>query len=46
MFQKGTSGSDLGMLALDEDQTSTLLLQEEFAESNAALSPDGRWIAY
>ena len=37
---------DLGMLALDGDGTVTPLLQEEFTERNAALSPDGRWIAY
>ena len=38
--------ADLGMLALDGDGTVTPLLQEEFTERNAALSPDGRWIAY
>ena len=39
-------GSDLGMLTLDGDGTVTPLLQEEFTERNAALSPDARWIAY
>ena len=39
-------GGDLGMLTLDGEETVTLLLQEEFNERNAALSPDGRWIAY
>ena len=39
-------GSDLGVVALDGDGTVTVLLQREFTERNAALSPDGRWIAY
>ena len=39
-------GFDLGVVALDGDGTVSLLLQEEFTEQNAALSPDGRWIAY
>ncbi len=34
------------MVALDGDGTVNLLLQEGFNERNAALSPDGRWIAY
>ncbi len=37
---------DLGILSLEGERTSTLLLDTEFAERNAALSPDGRWIAY
>ena len=40
------SGSDIGMLALDGDRSSTPLLESEFNERNASLSPDGRWIAY
>ena len=39
-------GSDLGVVALDGDGTVTLLLEEEFVERNAALSPDGRWLTY
>ena len=47
VFEDRTSGrGDIGMLALDGDRSSTLLLQGEFAERNASLSPDGRWIAY
>ena len=34
------------MLTLDGERPSTLLLQGAFAERNASLSPDGRWIAY
>ena len=37
---------DLGVVTLDSRGTVSLLLQEEFSERNAALSPDGRWIAY
>ena len=37
---------DLGMLSLEGARTSTLLLHDEFNERNAALSPDGRWMAY
>ena len=37
---------DLGVVALDGDGTVRPLLQGEFIERNAALSPDGRWIAY
>ena len=36
----------LGMLTLEGDRASTVLLDEEFAERNASLSPDGRWVAY
>ena len=36
----------LGMLTLEGDRASTVLLDEEFAERNASLSPDGRWMAY
>ncbi len=34
------------MLTLDGDRTPTPLLNTEFIERNAALSPDGRWMAY
>ena len=39
-------GRDLGVVALDGDGTVMPLLQEEFNVGIAALSPDGRWIAY
>ncbi len=39
-------GADLGVVVLDGDGTVSPLLQEEFSERNAALSPDGRWLAY
>jgi len=41
-----SSGFDLGLLSLEGERTSTLLMETEFTERNAALSPDGRWIAY
>ena len=34
------------MLTLDGDRTATLVIDGEFDERNAALSPDGRWLAY
>ena len=40
------AGSDLGLLEPDGDGTIVPLLNEPFVERNAALSPDGRWIAY
>ena len=36
----------LGMLTLDGDRTPTVLLDEEWNENGATLSPDGRWMAY
>ena len=40
------TNADLGMLTLEGDRTFTLLLDEEYVERHAALSPDGRWLAY
>ena len=37
---------NLGILSLEGERISTLLMETEFAEYNAALSPDGRWMAY
>ena len=34
------------MLLLEGERISTLLMETEFSERNAALSPDGRWMAY
>ena len=38
--------SRLGMLSLEGERAPTLLLDTEFSERNATLSPDGRWMAY
>ena len=46
VFEDRSDGVNIGMLALDGDRSSTLLLQGGFPERNASLSPDGRWIAY
>ena len=46
VFEDRTDGTDLGMLALEGDRTSALLLNEEFRSADATLSPDGRWLAY
>ena len=43
---RNSPGRDLGMLSLEGERISTLLLETEFSERNAALSPDGRWMAY
>ncbi len=41
-----TTSIDLMQLALDGSRRVTPLLQTKFAEQNAAVSPDGRWLAY
>ena len=41
-----SAGSDLWLLPLGGDDKPQALLQTEFNESQARLSPDGRWIAY
>ena len=46
VFEDRRLGRDLAMLSLEGERTSTLLLNTEFTERNAALSPDGRWMAY
>jgi len=44
--QRGGGDGEIGMLNVDGERTSFLLLEGNFAERNAALSPDGRWLAY
>ena len=46
VFEFRTGDSDLGALSLGGDRTTTVLLDTAAAERNAALSPDGRWLAY
>ena len=46
VFEDRNSGHDLGLQSLEGERISTLLLETEFMERNAALSPDGRWMAY
>jgi len=43
---RDSPGRNLGILSLEGERISTLLLETEFTERNAALSPDGRWMAY
>ena len=43
--QRPATGSDLLLLSMD-DRTVRPLLATRFSESAAAVSPDGRWIAY
>jgi serine/threonine-protein kinase len=42
----GDSQCDLATLSMQGEPRADLLLQTEFQEWHAALSPDGRWIAY
>ena len=42
----GAGGGGLGVLTLAEERTSSLVLDGEFVEREAAVSPDGRWLAY
>ena len=47
VFERRSGDSaDIGMLGVDGAPAPTLLLDTEFEERNAALSPDGRWLAY
>ena len=39
-------GGGVGVLTLEGDHTTTLVIDGEFDERNPALSPDGRWLAY
>ncbi len=43
---RNSAGASLGMLSLEGERISTLLLETAFWERNAALSPDGGWMAY
>ena len=40
------TGHNIGMIAVDGGSEPEWLLRSEFNENNAALSPDGRWMAY
>ncbi|MBI4265132.1 MAG: PD40 domain-containing protein [Acidobacteria bacterium] len=42
----GATNQDLILLATSGDRKATPLLQTKFNESNAEVSPDGRWMAY
>ena len=44
VFDQGPG--DIGVLSLEGDRASELLLESEFMEVDPAISPDGRWIAY
>ena len=47
LVQEGAgNGTNLGMLPLNGDGTIEWLLTESWGERNAALSPDGNWVAY
>jgi len=40
------SGPDIGMISVGGDANPVWILESRFAEMNAELSPDGRWMAY
>ena len=40
------TGGDLVVVSLEGERSSTVLLQTEFTERNAEVSPDGNWLAY
>ena len=47
LLTEGVGGAvDVGSLALNDDGGRAVLLAESFVEAEAAISPDGRWIAY
>jgi hypothetical protein len=44
---QGSNGdSDLAMISVEGDQSEVWRLDGDYAERNAVLSPDGRWMAY
>ena len=45
IFDQGNP-SDIGVLTMEGERTVEMLLDAEYHESNPALSPDGRWLAY
>ena len=49
IFDQGPVGGaarDIGVLAMEGERTEEMLLDAEFNELDAVLSPDGRWLAY
>ena len=47
IFEQGPAGNrDIGVLAMEGERTVEMLFEAEFAESEPALSPNGRWLAY
>jgi len=45
-FEELTASSDVYALSLDGERKARALIATMFAERNAELSPDGRWLAY
>jgi len=42
----GSTGDDIGMLTMGENQEIKMLLQDKYDELRPQISPDGKWIAY
>ena len=45
-WEAGQSPPTVGVVSLEEDRATELLLNSEFVEAAPAVSPDGDWIAY
>jgi serine/threonine-protein kinase len=43
---EGQTGRSIGMLSMEGDRNPELLIQEEYNQQYAQISPDGRWLAY
>ena len=45
-WEAGARPPDIGLVSMEGDRTTKLLLDTEFSEAAPAVSPDGGWIAY
>ena len=45
-WEVGATGSDIGLISMEGDRATELLLDTEFFETTPAISPDGGWMAY
>ncbi len=44
--ERAETGRDIGVLSLDGDRETAILLGTSFDELHASVSPDGQWVAY
>ena len=45
-WEGGTTPPDIGLLSMEGDRATEMILDTEFSEAAPAISPDGGWIAY
>jgi serine/threonine-protein kinase len=45
-FTTTSPNFDIGVLTLGSDEPPKMILSSQFGETDAAISPDGRWVAY